>query len=44
MPFDDCEFDDGEGAYYIDEENRRTEEVPFPDELWDKEFEEEGLL
>ena len=33
-------FDIGEGAYHSDEENRREDEEPYPDELWDKEFED----
>ena len=37
------DFDFGEGAYYIDEEERRNDEEPYPDELWDKEFEEEDI-
>jgi hypothetical protein len=30
--------DIGEGAFYSDEENRRPNEEPFPDEVWDEEL------
>ena len=28
----------GEGAFHSDEENRRENEEPFPDEVWDEEL------
>ena len=39
MEYDDFGFDVGEGAYHSDEENRKNNEEPFPDELWDKDYE-----
>ena len=38
--WEDYGFDIGEGAYYSDEESRRYNDDPYPDELWDKEFED----
>ena len=35
----DDHLDIGEGAYYSDEE-RRTLREPYPDELWEMEFED----
>ena len=34
----------GEGAYHSDEENRRSDREPYPDEVWEKEFREEEEL
>jgi len=34
------DFDIGEGAYHSDEENRHVDREPYPDELWDEEFNE----
>lgn len=39
--WDDYSFDIGEGAYHSDEENRGCGcDDPYPDELWEKEFED----
>lgn len=40
MEYDDFGFDIGEGAFHSDEENKRENEVPFPDELWEEEFDD----
>jgi len=37
---DFIEFDIGEGAYHSDEENRCGCDNPYPDELWEREFED----
>jgi hypothetical protein len=34
-------YDIGEGAFHSDEEGRRENEEPYPDEVWDKELNEE---
>ena len=28
----------GEGAFYSDEENHKSEREPYPDEVWDEEL------